>query len=468
MLAREESLPRTSPLAVIVPAVAILGLMTYFGVVLAGGDDPVALYQVGVLVGLLAYLLTFTNILLGISLLVAGIGLSPEFTLGGIPNLRLEDFIVPAIAAAWLTRSIRGRETAAPSGLRGPLLAFLGSLVLSTILGIAGGSTKPQIALLTLGKFLEYGLIFLVVAHNVKSEREAQALAIFSILIGLFSGLGDVVRITTTPVPQGGLNKVHGPLGETSTIFGGYLLLNLFLALGWYLHAPAAQSRTASAAAATLLGTALLYTYSRTTYAALAGGLTLFAIFKHRRALILILILLTSFPLLAPENIWRRAATISTVVSEEATPSWVARVEAWKSALARLTAEAPLTGFGAGATPLGNIDNEYVLRAFEGGFLGLATFLWILFRLGRRAGTLHEAHSEPVFPKGFAAGYLMGFIGMLIHAVGATSFTAIRTMEQFMLLSGLMTALANLKESRKTAEPPQETDEMIGPLMPDR
>ncbi len=442
---REEGPPRTSPLATIIPVVALLGLLAYLGYVLTREGDPALLYQIGVVIALLVYVLTFANVVLGMAVLIACIGLSPELSMGGIGNLRLEDFVVPALAAAWLTRTVKTREAFAPGRMRGPMLAYLACMAFSSALGILEGATNPLTSALYFGKYVEYFLIFLIAANNVKTEREFKALVLFTLMIGVAGGFMGAVRFEG--VEQAPQTRLHGPLGETATIFGGYLLLNLLLAAGLYLNSRTLGHRAAAATTASLLGVGVLYTFSRTTYAALVAGLAIFAALKHRRLLIIVVLLLVAFPLIAPDPIWQRAATISTVITDSGPESWASRVYAWKTALEKLSTGGALLGSGLGSVNLGDIDNEYVRVACDLGILGLGVFLWFLYRLGRVANEAHEALPAGAFHKGFTAGYLMGLFGLAVHAIGATSFTSIRTMEHFMLLSGLMVCLANNREA---------------------
>lgn len=441
----DENAPRRPLLATLVPIVAFVGLLGYMGYILTREGDASTFYLMGAAVALFVYVLTFTNVALGLAIMIACIGLSPELSLGGISNLRLEDFLVPALAAAWVARATRAHESLADCRVRRPMLVYLGSMVVSSILGAAGGSTKPLDALLYFGKYVEYFLIFVIVVNNVKTEREFKALVLFSLMIGIAAGLVGASRVDN--LGESLKSRMTGPTGETATIFGGYLLLNLSLAMGLFLNSTTPGPRVASAAAASLLAIVSLYTFSRTTYAAMAAGLSLFALLKNRRLFAIVLILLLAFPLLAPEGIWERASTIGTVLSERGTPSWVARVTAWQIVFNSHIAKSPLLGSGLASVALGDVDNEYVRVACDLGLLGLAAFVWWLSRLGLEANRLYEALPPDGFHKGFAAGYLIAFFGLAVHAVGATSFTSIRIMEQFMLMSGFMVCLANNREA---------------------
>src|SRR6185295_8474363 len=75
------------------------------------------------------------------------------------------------------------------------------------------------------------------------------------------------------------------------------------------------------------------------------------------------------------------------------------------------------------------------------GILGLGLFLWVLVKLGIRATSLVNQLPDHTFERGYASGYWIAFVAMMVHAVGATSYTSIRTMECFVVITGLFGAL---------------------------
>jgi O-antigen ligase len=91
---------------------------------------------------------------------------------------------------------------------------------------------------------------------------------------------------------------------------------------------------------------------------------------------------------------------------------------------------------------LGDVDNEYIRLIADVGILGLGLFGWFLVRIFRTASAHYGRLEAGSFHKGFAAGYLIAFTMICVHGIGATSFTSIRTMEMFMVLTGLMVCQA--------------------------
>src|SRR6185436_10641900 len=78
-----------------------LGLLLYG---LFKGADADLHLQIGIVAFFLVYIVTFIDLTLGLAILIACVGLSPELTIGPIQNLRLEDFVVPALILSWVMR----------------------------------------------------------------------------------------------------------------------------------------------------------------------------------------------------------------------------------------------------------------------------------------------------------------------------------------------------------------------------
>jgi hypothetical protein len=413
-----------------------LGLLLYG---LIRGTDADLHLQIGVAAGFLVYIVTFVDLTLGLAILIACVGLSPELTIGGIENIRLEDFVVPALLLSWITRIMQQRTPMAPLLVTPALPLYAGAILIATMVGVAAGTTKLSMAVLYMGKFTEFFLIYLLLVNNITRREEFRALAVFTILVALASALM-VSNVLSEDRISGRLN---GPLGETANMYGGYLILNLGIAIGLFLHSPTAGVRLAFAGAVVLLGIPLLYTYSRTSFVAIFLASILFGIVKDRRLLAVTLIVGLITPVIAPASIMDRISTIAGVATGNEPTSWSSRVFAWQTLGGRALAESPVVGFGLASVRLGMVDNEYVRVLIDTGLLGLGLFLWVLARLGIQATLLIDRIPPQSFERGYASGYWISFVAMAVHAVGATSYTSIRTMECFIIVTGLFGALYN-------------------------
>src|SRR6185436_4297081 len=387
----------------------------------------------------LVYIVTFIDLTLGLAILIACVGLSPELTIAGIQNVRLEDFVVPALLLSWITRIMQQRIPLAPLIVTPALPLYGAAICIATMVGVAAGTTKFSSALLYMGKFTEFFLIYLLLVNNITRREEFRSLAVFTVLVALASAL----MVSNAFSDDRTAARLNGPLGETANMYGGYLILNLAIALGLFLHSSTTAARAAFAGAIVLLGIPLLYTYSRTSFVAILAASLLFGALKDRRLLVVTVIVGLITPVIAPAAIMDRISTIAGVATGNEPSSWSSRLFAWQSLGGKALSESPLVGFGLASVNLGMVDNEYVRVLIDTGILGLSLFLWVLVKLGIRATSLINQLTTHTFERGYASGYWIAFVAMMVHAVGATSYTSIRTMECFVVITGLFGALHN-------------------------
>jgi len=438
----QQSDPQSAPTGVLhklLITLVPLGLLLYG---LLRGTEANLHLQIGVAAGFMVYIVTFIDLTLGLAILIACVGLSPELSIGGMQNLRLEDFVVPALLISWTTRMMQNRIRLAPLLVTPALPLYAAVIVLSTMVGVTTGTTSLSTAVLYMGKFVEFFLIYVLLVNNVTRREEFRALAVFAILVSLASALTTSNGFASEE-PGGRLN---GPLGETANMYGGYLILNLAIAVGLFLNARTTGGRLVTALALVLLGIPLLYTYSRTCFVAILVASFAFGILKDRRLLIVTLLVGLLTPLFAPAAILERISTISGVATGDEPSSWSSRVLAWQQYGGRAAEESPLLGFGLASVKLGMVDNEYVRVFIDTGIIGLGLFLWVLVRLRLHVTQLVNRLVPQTFERGYASGYWIALLAMCIHAIGATSFTSIRTMECFIVITGLFGALYNHAE----------------------
>src|SRR5690348_6576125 len=86
-----------SPLPKILQVGGGLGVFMAMGYLLLRGLSLEELMLPAAALGLPIYLIVIVDPIIGLAILIAGIGLSPEFTVGGLKNLRMEDFLMPGL-----------------------------------------------------------------------------------------------------------------------------------------------------------------------------------------------------------------------------------------------------------------------------------------------------------------------------------------------------------------------------------
>ena len=107
----------------------------------------------------------------------------------------------------------------------------------------------------------------------------------------------------------------------------------------------------------------------------------------------------------------------------------------------------PILGYGV--TGYRFIDAQYPRVLVETGILGLIAFFYLLYAIFKLALHNVKALKTPYF-KGLSIGFLAGFIGLLLHALGANTFIIVRIMEPFWFFAGIITVLPTLEQQSAT------------------
>jgi len=86
----------------------------------------------------------------------------------------------------------------------------------------------------------------------------------------------------------------------------------------------------------------------------------------------------------------------------------------------------------------------------ETGIIGIISFIFLLAAIFRNGNAVFRG-THDVFYKGLSMGFLAGFIGLLIHAVGANTFIIVRIMEPFWFVLAMVVIIPQLE-----SESPEE------------
>jgi len=393
-----------------------------------------------ILAGAVAWLLTFLEVRIGFALLIFTIALSPEFTFYGVPNIRLEDFLFPAVFTAWLVRALAERQRLVSTDLKIPVLLLILVSLVSSLQNLIYGDLPLLASLFRLGKATEYYLMFFVALNLPRTSRDAKAFIHLLWIAALAVALYTIVQYNVF----GQVVRASGPPGETANILGGYLLFHTTILLG--MGCSSARMRRISLIAAALMLVPFVYTFSRSTYVAFFVAMVVLSLVARDRTATFIMF--AGLGLLVLTQARDRFATIFGIFSDNPPSSWEARVNCWRLFLPQAL-DAPLLGYGLGKAPLW-VDNEYVRQIYELGLAGFVLFIVVVWRAARTALNVGRNASSRIF-RGFAFGYLAGLVGLLVHALAATSFTTIRTTEPFFIATGLLYAIS-ARTFRRPAE----------------
>jgi O-antigen ligase len=127
--------------------------------------------------------------------------------------------------------------------------------------------------------------------------------------------------------------------------------------------------------------------------------------------------------------------------SSERLTSYKKGFEKWK--------KRPLLGYGV--TGGGFIDGQFIRVLVETGLVGLALFLFLLWRMALFLWNTYWSVDDPFF-KALYLGMLAALAGLVGHGISASSFIIVRIMEPFWFLMGLAATYPLIKGEAPSAQ----------------
>lgn len=248
----------------------------------------------------------------------------------------------------------------------------------------------------------------------------------------------------------------EGDIGEPNS-FGGYLVLLFGAVMGMFLYEKDGAKRFRWAVLLVMILAPLAFTESRSSYLAFAVMMVMFiTLSEHKRLLIVgMLAGLTMAPFVTPQNVIDRVM-FTFEQPEEAGQIIVAgaaidtstsdRIGQWIKVLTVDFPKHPLLGLGV--TGGSFMDAQYPRVLSETGLIGLFAFVWLLYRLWLLLKICHKGLYDDRL-RGLALGVQCGLAGLMVHALGANTFTIVRVMEPLMILVGLITAALLVQQNQE-------------------
>ncbi|MEW6245954.1 MAG: O-antigen ligase family protein [Nitrospirota bacterium] len=430
----------------VLPALAAVPL----ALLLAGTRPTTSLTLIA---GAIPLLIAFLSPLAGLYILVFSMLLGPEFLVGSLGTgatmgrgitLRFDDLLLVLVGLAWLARAAVSKEAAAfvRTPLNRTIMLYVAGCVFATLMGVLTGRVRPAGGFFFLLKYYEYFFLYFMTVNLIHTEKQIKHLVTASLLTCLAVSLYAISQI-----PSGA--RVSAPFegeeGEPNTL-GGYLVFMMAVISGLLVTRGAVTRRWPLTVLLGICGIALQATLSRASFLGAAVVALGFLVFLRRRSPLLLALLVLSMaatPFLAPRAVTERIVYTFAQPPEEGQirigrvrvdtstsdrlRSWQRSFEVWK--------QSPLWGHGVTGGPF--MDAMYPRVLTETGLLGLCAFLalmWVIFRTGK-AG--YQQLQDP-YLRGIALGFLFGFLGLLIHAIGSNTFIIVRIMEPFWLYAGLV------------------------------
>jgi len=423
------------------------------------------------LVAFAVFVVVFVKTELGLYLVIFSMLLSPEITTGsgGLAEgrrviVRTEDLVLLVVAFSWLAKTAVNKELGLTlkTPLNRPIMAYVAVTVIATLIGYATGTVKGPSAFFYVLKYVEYFVVYYMVANNLGDRSQAWRLVVAAFLTG---AIVSVIGAAQIPSGQRVSAPFEGTEGEPNTL-GGYLLFLMALAGGIALETQRVRVRVTCLALLALMALPFAYTLSRASFLAVPFVLIALGFFStHRRTLVAALsLLLVASPLIGvmlPKPVVNRILYTFEPEAGSATvklgkiafdPSTSARLISMQQAF-QAWMRRPFLGYGV--TGAGFMDAQYARTLVEVGVIGLAVFLWLVWSVLKGGlGTLRTLRDPD--ERGLALGFLAGTVALLVHAIGANTFIIVRIMEPFWFFAAVIITLPGLVAAQANAPPARQ------------
>lgn len=374
---------------------------------------------------------------------------------------------------AWFIQAAANRtpKTRRQLHLGLPLLVYLVFIGISVLV-----AQDVKLAVFEGGLFLESYLLYLYVSNQIRTREDVRFMVTVLLVSGLVESLVMII-LSFTGMPstiwglpthihietsaREGFMRIGGTIGSPNTA-SSYLTVLLSIAGGLLFTNLGRLYKILASAVIALGGVALILTFSRGGWMALATSLILFGFFLSRRrglslrGPIAILVILTLL-YLPFHNV------ISARLFGDDKGSAASRIPLMHLAF-RIFADNPVLGVGANnfSVAMGPyltaefrhgfvyaVHNKYLLVLCETGIGGLAAFLAFLFAALRRGW--HCWNFSDSFLSPLALGFLVGIAGHMVH-MNVDIFRGRPMQQMIWLVAALLVAMHRMHAKASVSE----------------
>ncbi len=408
--------------------------------------------------GMLLFIVSFASTQIALYILIFSMLLGPELvvgatagtTLGRGVTLRVDDFILVIIGFSWLARMAIYKELGffLRTPLNRPIAVYITLCLVSTFLGALFGRVSLKTGFFFVLKYFEYMVVYFMVVNHLQDKKQIRYFLwalLFTCVVVSFFGISQI--------PGGGRVSApfEGEAGEPNT-FGGYLIFMMAMTIGLVLTANLWRDRLIYGGIFAIAFIPFLFTQSRGSYLAFFPMLLVFMWLSEKRKLVMLALLFVAglLPLIAPQEVKNRVTytfmqqpqrgqiQVGTVNLDTSTSE---RLRSWKAALGDFFKH-PIIGFGV--TGYSFLDAQFPRVLVETGLVGLIAFLLLLWAIYKQGIAVFIQADDPLH-RGISMGFLAGFIGLLVHAIGANTFIIVRIMEPFWFVAGMVVMMPELE-----------------------
>ena len=414
--------------------------------------------------GIIFFIVCLASTEAALYVLIFSMLLSPEFivgttegaSLGRGVTIRVDDFVIIIIGFSWLAKMAINKKLGLflKTPLNRPIGYYIIICLTSTLLGAVFADVHLKTGFLFVLKYFEYILIYFMVANHLTTKRQIRnylwAILITCVIVSI---------IGIAQIPEGGRVSApfEGEVGEPNT-FGGYLVFMICITTGLFFTATSFRGHLTYGFLVMLFFIPLFYTQSRSSYLAVIPAMLSFIWLSDKRQWVLMGLIFVGvlMPFIAPNPAKERVLFTFEQGKERTDVVEVLGVKLDTSTSARFNTMKNIAGdwikhpfFGYGVTGYGFVDAQYFRVLIETGALGLLTFFILVSRIFGETYKNLVRLREP-FEKGLCMGFLAGFIGLLVHAIGANTFIIVRIMEPFWFVLAMVIMIPKLEgESRE-------------------
>lgn len=443
------------------PLLLLLLLALGYAYVMPGLSTTLALTLGG---GIIFLIICLVSTGAALYILIFAMLLSPEFVVGTTEGaslgrgvtLRVDDFLLLIMGITWLAKMAVNKELGLflRTPLNKPIAYYMLACLTSTLLGALFLKVDLMTGSFFVLKYFEYIFVYFVVVNHLKHRRQAinylWALLIVCIIVSI---------IAIDQIPGRVSAPFEGEVGEPNT-FGGYLAFMICITIGLLLTTNSFRSQLIYGTLGFLFLIPFFYTQSRSSYLGMIAAMLVFVWLSEKRRWVLTGLILgvVLFPLIAPEVVTQRVGFTFTqrehigqhvtVGGARLDTSTSARLMGWIGVI-RDIPKHPF--FGYGVTGYGFIDSQYFRVLIETGIIGLVFFVILMSRIFKQAYHNYKTATDPL-ERGLCIGFLAGFIGLLVHAIGTNTFIIVRIMEPFWFVLAMTIVLPDLESEASPAE----------------
>ena len=383
----------------------------------------------------------------------------PRVAIGSITgfyavDLRTEDLLMGILGMITLGGVVSRKFSLEIPSVEKAFLGFLIAAQISIFNGLFFRTIdKPFLSLLYLLKWVEYFLVFVVTVRllsiSEKSDFLLKAFFLLGMAVALYGYWEHFFPAAKAVYPNYYRLFERAPFHGDANHIGGLFVLWIGFFTGLFLKTKSQRQGILLLASLVFVFFPFIWTYSRKSYFALAGALFFASLFPgaRRKALFLICLLLL-LGLNLPTRLSERMSDLGEVFSsvDPFHSSWATNWVMWNQAFWNFK-QFFLFGSGLGSRHRLFYESQYILVLTETGLFGFLTYLVLAWAPTREIiGSLRQRLE--MAQEGRALGWLLGFVGLLIHSFSCVSGTVSKIAIPFWFLTAFV--LADLKKRAAT------------------